>query len=360
MDDRPTRTLLNLAAGETSGFSTDEQFDALSTLASAPDLVLSQLLPLVLHQVRYSDAWRRLDPGSLKALEELNRALVIHDVVQRQWLENFLKVHLGDRTRLILLKGAAFHGNLYPSDAPRPSADIDVLVEEHNFAAVCDLVEKQGGRLKRAGARPVTSRTLFEAVYRIPGPVSVTFEVHRGLTKPWLFRIDYDGLWERSVGLPGHSSQQVRMLSPEDTLLHLAVHSFLHAAIPVHAVVDAHLVLTSWKVDEDVLVRRANQWGASTLLFTLLRRVDRVFENPAAQRLVPKLAPGWPRRLAANHLLPARAFRADAPRTRVRQALSLTLLDSNIRPLAFAAYYAGLRTADLAAGLFSQSDRPGN
>lgn len=350
MNREHAKALLRLAAGLDGQL--EEIRSALGAFASAGHPGLQQLLPGILHQARSSGAWSTLPESARTKLSRLSRTLVAKDVVQRQWLARFLTEHPGERVPVVLLKGAAFFGALYSRDVPRPSADVDILVRPSDFATLCETLETMQGVRKCDRTRPWTTQTLFEAVYEMPSVRPVIFEVHRALTKPYLFDIDEDGLWKRRVKLTEYADRDVGILAPEDSLLHLAVHSFLHAAIPAHALLDAHLILTRWTVDEDSVTNRASSWGAATMLCGLLRRVEYVFDNPAAGRMARRLAPAGRRRIALDRLLPLDSFAADAPRTRVRQAVSLNLLDGVSRPAMFTVYYAALRSADLAYNLF--------
>ncbi len=352
MNREHARGLLRLAAG-LPGRASDIS-SALEAFAALGHPPLQQLLPAIVHNARAGGAWSLLPDAAGDKLNRLSRTLIAKDVVQRQWLDSFLTEQLNRDIPVVLLKGAAFYGALYSRDVPRPSADLDILVRPGDFGTVCDKLEELDGLLKNDPLRPWTTRTLFEAVYEMPSVRPVIFEVHKALTKPYLFDIDEDGLWERRVEVPEYAAGNISMLSPEDSLLHLAVHGFLHAAIPAHALLDSHRILHRWAVDEDVLVARARRWGAATMLFALLRRVQLVFDDAAAERIAGRLAPSGHRRVAVDRLLPVESFAADAPRTRGRQAASLTLLDGMIRPALFTVYYAGLRGADLACTLFNR------
>jgi hypothetical protein len=128
---------------------------------------------------------------------------------------------LGKRgLRALPLKGAALAETLYLSVAERPMVDVDLIVL-HAFPEAVEALEESGFAVQE---RADHAWALEDS------ETKVTVELHRSLTScAGFFPIDGPGLWSRSREAPGQIS---RTPSPEDLLVHLALHaSFQHGLV---------------------------------------------------------------------------------------------------------------------------------
>lgn len=176
---------------------------------------------------------------------------------------------------VLLLKGVHLARFVYPEPALRTMADVDLMVPRDRLAQAEQVLLDLG-----YGPTPRPDPVAFCAwsnhlakLYLDGAPV---VELHWTIERPTSpFRIDLDGLWARSrpVELEG---VEVRVLAPEDLLLHLVLHVSYHHGFErsaLKALVDVDAVARGRGpgLDWAILVQRANAWGASRFAYTTLR-----------------------------------------------------------------------------------------
>lgn len=270
-----------------------------------------------------------------------------HRIVQDHWLQQFLANSKARDFPVVLLKNAAFAGTLYDESHPRLSADLDLLVTEHDFARACRLFDTMGRKGRSTETRHSSAASAFETSYEIIHMgVPVTVELHRNLTWPHLFNVEARDLWDSSLQCPRFSHESVRILSPENTLLHLAVHDFRHCSRQPHTLVDAARVIRIWNLSCEKLFSSATGWGARAVLFGLLDDLRRLGVSLSSE-LIERLDPGAPKRFLLHFLFPFDFSSHGSSHMRIRQLLSLGLLDTPGNLARFAVYYGRLRLADL-------------
>ncbi len=348
------RTLFALAAGDrAAALPCDAEQTAIDLLGPRRSLFL-RLIPRITRTLARAGALGSISERLAADLHRFSQSLVAHDLHQQQWLRRFLTERRPGDIPVILLKGTAFSGSLYPPDAPRLSQDIDLLVKPEQFHRMCEILAAEGEPLKVDTGRRYTWSRLFEAVFRIPGALPLLVEVHRDLTRAHQFRIEHHGLWERSDQSPEYQDPAVRQLSPEDTLLHLALHEYRHGAPQPHSYLDAWSVLNRWTPDLGRVVQLARRWGCSTILYSLLRRVEYWFdpegcEGDGLEGVLQALEPSGIKKAVLDRLFPCNCFepvRHTWPWP--QRTASLSLLDHTSRIPRFAFSYLAHRSADLA------------
>jgi len=124
---------------------------------------------------------------------------------------------------VILLKGAHLAEFVYGNIALRPMSDIDLLVKQSDLSKVWNVMIRQGYSTSRkeiggslSHLPPFTRRD------------SVTVEIHFNIIDPpFSSKVDLDGLWDRTQEVSFNGIEAL-MLSPEDLILHLCLHSALN------------------------------------------------------------------------------------------------------------------------------------
>jgi hypothetical protein len=358
------RPLLRLARSSAGGQGSladppDLLVDALEQLAQAPDPVVDPILPLALRGAVAHGLWDRLDPSSGRALDHRRLELVARVAHQRRWLERLLPRLESTGIGAVLLKGVGFDRALYPLDAPRVGGDIDLLVRGRDFDAVCSIVEALAAPAHSYRDRQVSRSRGYERLFLTGGPLGTLVEVHRALTVPDVFLIDHDALIERARPHPGLDAPAARILDPEDTLLHLAVHAFRHLRVENHALLDVHEVFTQWQPDASVLLERAGAWGARSALYRLLESAREVCRTLVPVDLLEQLRPGAMRDELSRRVYrfaSERELRLPDPGYRLTQLASLAAVpDRPAGVLRFGLRYAGWRALDLWAWFRSGS-----
>ncbi|GEM_PF-813826 len=329
--------------------------EALRPLSASIDPAITPLLPLIYHNTARTGLRCRLPPELTATLKNGTMRLVAQDLANRQWLlrnlEAFEKAHIP----VILLKGAAFAGTLYPDNTPRLGIDLDLLVTGDCFDDACAILGRTMNPVLLSDKRSATHDTLFERVFTPRDGGIPTVELHRDLTNPSIFHINQQRLWEASRRHPVYNSESVRLLSPEDTLLHLAVHAFRDLDFCNHNILDAHEVWCQWHPDPESLTDRATQWGARKALFYLLATCQASMGTPVSDTLLNSLKPsricdGINRKILQSPV-PSTTDRNTLGYRLIQLMSQLTFPDRLLWGIRFQVSYARLRVHDWIIGL---------
>ena len=244
------------------------------------------------HRIR-GIAYRLLEDGPCAAAVPAE----VKEQLRRAYLETAVfNAHLFQQTSRItrkliargidvmLLKGMHLARFVYAEPALRSMADVDLMVRRDRLAdAERVFVEEGFGPIPRPDIeeRCRWSNHLDKLV-KEGAPV---VEVHWTIERPrGPFPIDIDGLWSRSrpASLEG---APVRLLAPEDLLLHLILHCSYHHRFDRSALkglVDIHTVVVRnpSSFDWTSLIDRSIEWKASGFGYTTLRLAREILGTP--------------------------------------------------------------------------------
>ena len=218
----------------------------------------------------------------------------------------------------ILLKGAYLSGAVYPGAGLRPMNDLDLLFRPADLPAAVQALTALGygakTRLPEAGAR-VTKHT---STYRRAGEAAATpnpylspaagrtVEPHRSLEESWYgLRVDITpGVWERSREVTV-SGRPARALSPEDNLLHVAVHLVFHLIMGYPSLVqlmDLRFAADRWagELDWPCFQALATAAGAAPYAYGALRLAHHTLAAPIPVPMLTSLAAECPAALRAQ------------------------------------------------------------
>jgi hypothetical protein len=287
------------------------------------------------------------------ALQEIARSL-FHERRVRRILEESGAAGIA----VILLKGAAFQQSLYSASAPRVGSDIDFLVKESDFSRMCGLMARHMTEVFDVKRR-YSHETAFQWMFRSDDRNDPIIEIHRAITSPYVFAIREGDLLASSWPHPAYGSELIRVLSPEDNMLHLAVHAFRDLDYCTHNLLDAYEIWCQWKPDVSRLIEKSARWGATAALYYLLLSIKRLMDTPIPQQVIDRLEPPKFRRMINERILTAPIIRSGRhyhPAYRLIQAMSqLSMPDSPLGGLRFHADYVRTRALDLYRSLGSGS-----
>jgi len=193
----------------------------------------------------------------------------------------------------LLLKGAAYLGDLYDDPGARRLTDIDLLVRRSDAGRLARRLSQDGFQGQVGGLFPEDRR--FE-MWR-PGAAACRFEFHWSLRLPFRFGIDEDGIWERAVpvaleGVP------CRRAAREDALLyHVAHQADSYFGPSLKWVLDLREMLRRWSPDPVLLAARASAWRVRTALHLALRHLEKILPGEVPASLLEGVRPsslrGW-------------------------------------------------------------------
>jgi hypothetical protein len=181
-----------------------------------------------LHQLVGAGA---LPQGALEGLRQSYYGNVARNALLYKELHRVLVALQGMGSQTIILKGAALAETVYPNRALRAMSDIDLLVRLEELSRVEDRLLALGYALHphSLGTAWVKAHH-YHLVFVQPKATAsaIPLEIHWHLDRPsWPFAIDLEGLWARAV--PARiAGVESWMLSPEDLLLYLCLHTCKH------------------------------------------------------------------------------------------------------------------------------------
>ncbi|MDB4110572.1 nucleotidyltransferase family protein [Amylibacter sp.] len=203
---------------------------------------------------------------------------------------------------LIALKNSGIARSLYPILGASPMGDLDVLVDKADFRNAHSALTKFGYSMKFRS--PLEEEDIDSAEQHGGAEYSVTlesgnhlwFELQwRPIAGRWI-RVDQEpsatDLIKRSVEIDG---SQARLLSPEDNLLQVALHTAKHTYVRapgfrLHTDVDR--VVRSTNIDWDKFVEEVKRIEVKTAVFLSLALAHKLLRTPVPERVLIDIAPG--------------------------------------------------------------------
>lgn len=181
----------------------------------------------------------------------------------------------------IVLKGAAFGEGYYPSPELRHTGDVDVLVSPHQLdAAAAALVASGWTRGKAESFMARHMRHLPPVVH----PSGLPLELHRGLAVSY-YTLPYALLWQRSVWA-SVAGRRVRVLGPEDSLLHMCLHG-MGGERWLRWIIDACFLFEKHDgLDWDVFLNTTAQARAALPMHAALTYLARQMDAPIPARVL--------------------------------------------------------------------------
>lgn len=237
----------------------------------------------------------------------------------------------------VLLKGAALADTVYDQPEQRPMTDVDLWLTEQDMAAACALMadlgfDSPGEKEKRPLALQLLSGGEIQFVNRAQIPTLV--ELHFApLAGWWLQRtavVDNAAIWARREPLPGWKA--FFQLSPEDTVIQLAVHMSVNHQFGLAALrglVDIALTVQVRGLDWSVVAQRAASWQVATAVWLVFSLLQDLLAMPGLDDILQQLQPAaWRRRQLRRIISPELLLAGrDLQHGRERFLLLLLLVD---------------------------------
>ena len=226
----------------------------------------------------------------------------------------------------IPVKGISTAARWYGGLATRPCADVDVLVRREDLARARVALLAAGLKRPANDDFAAIAHEYHDPRWMAAAPTGpVTVELHWALWSPGSFDGGPTTLWagaERGRLL----DRDVLLLSPEDALLHLALHR-TRSALRLRWVADvAELVrVEAPTLDWDRVRWLAGDARARTATWTVLDLADRLLGAPVPANVLAALAPARPKRLVLDRTCGVDAMFRPRPADDLSQQPSLTL-----------------------------------
>lgn len=166
---------------------------------------------------------------------------------------------------LILFKGLALGERLYGDATLRPTCDIDLIVRESDLGVARELVARLGWSARHRFE-------IHEDFERHVGGIDLELELHWTSQRQGEFALPEARLWEET-----DEHEDVRLFTPEMTLLGMVLHASRHSFLPYRLIVDIAWAVEGWRNEMDWrrLGALASEVGAAPLVATLFALVER-------------------------------------------------------------------------------------
>ncbi|MGI8843809.1 MAG: nucleotidyltransferase domain-containing protein [Gemmatimonadaceae bacterium] len=244
----------------------------------------------VTYRLLADGSWANETPDTVLArLRSLYVGTATRNALYFRQTSKVIKVLASRGIPVMLLKGIHLARFTYHEPGLRSMADVDIMVRREHLAETEQVFLDQG-----YGPRPRPNLEEFcswsNHLAKLTKEGAPVVEVHWGVERPTSpFRIDVEGLWERSQSATLDGAP-VELLGVEDLLLHLVLHcsyhhrfdrSALKGMADIHAVVLKHESEINWHTVAD----RAASWGASGFTYTTLRLNSGILGTPVPEFL---------------------------------------------------------------------------
>ncbi len=262
----------------------------------------------------------------------------------------------------IPVKGIVVAETLYGDLALRPAADLDVLVRQHDLPQVRSILNALGFIQETTPDFGHVHHALHDPPYVFEhGSQRVRLDLHWTLWASYLFPIDITTVWERAT-LSQLRGVPLWLLSPEDTLLHLAIHRS-RSAIRLRLICDIAELLRRYghTLDWDYVLRQAAYGAARTALYSSLLCARELLGAPLPAGTLSRLGIGPVKARSLDVLWGPRAmFRPPTPNGSIRElsfAQRFAMLDDS-RQIIRGLGYRTVRAAKYLKSLVDTSNKP--
>ena len=231
----------------------------------------------------------------LKSKEKMERKIKLY-MAELDKIGEILSSH---NIELLALKNTGIARGIYPKLAESPMGDIDVLISPNHFKNAHDIMLSEGYKLDDRSPFKVED---FDSAYK-HGGTEYTCYLNDG-TKLWI-ELQWRSVSGRRISLDQEPSfndlirksipinnSKVRLLSPEDNLvqvcLHTAKHSFVRApGFRLHT--DVERIVRSYDIDWDLFLEKVSKMRIKTPVYISLFIPFKLFELNIPDFVLSKL-----------------------------------------------------------------------
>ncbi len=269
---------------------------------------LHGVVGLVRHNLAALAAASRLPEPSWRAMEQAAAQIAFDGMVHLRQLAGVVDALRSAGIEPLLLKGYALAELVYPDPVTRPSHDLDVLVRRDQVLPACQALAQIGCTLPDQATMDVQLANAYDLPVVLPlmAGLATVLELHWNLAPRGLFNLDLD-LWRARAEVFDLAGQPALRFSPEDMLLHLALHMRKHRYVGLRWLCDVAELLRRFAgpeaprpLDWEYVIGAARAAGLTVLLYTCLVLARRLLDAPVAPDLLVRLKPAAWRAMAAE------------------------------------------------------------
>jgi hypothetical protein len=328
--------LLRLACvTDHTDYAAEDLQQAIDTLNCLPDYIKvhQRLLPQLNAKAQLLGIFDQLTQHTKQLLVQNVQQGIITELAKSKQLKQILEVLAAHDIPVILLKGVAFSKLLYTSDAPRTSNDIDLLVKKEQWQQAQTAIGTIMAYAQKT--MPDVFGDVYEISFKPLSKIGNPLDLHNALTHPGLFNITERALWQNSVIHPYFNDANVRTLSPEQSLIHQAIHAYTDMNFCKYNLLDSHEIISTLKPDIALTIEIAKEWGASVSVYYLLKNCIDIMGSKLDARILHNIRPSRFRLYVADKLLASKFAQPTATkkpiRYRINQVLSHFVFTASVK-----------------------------
>lgn len=317
-------------------------------LDSSPNDLLLEFCPYIYHLLTEKGL---LDNASAQLIGQL-RAQAMHAAsiaVGRHHILGSLGNYLEKSgIQCILLKGAALDGMAYPDQAFRLGCDIDLLVKEEDYYRIEKALKGFAAPYDLYPERPQFTDFVTERSFIVKKPTPTSFDVHRELTIPYLYKYSLDSFFFHAITHPRH--RKLFTLNPEDNLLQFAMHGFYNLQNFNKHTLDAYQLIMKADINWEELFSRATKIKLIKPLLYLLDGMEQTFSYTPPSKHFADYKNMTIQRALAKYLMSPKYANSEKAGWyyRLRQLASQVLISGNLQGhLRFNYYHLKAKLLDL-------------
>lgn len=216
----------------------------------------------------------------------------------QSWMEFQRILNVLDQTKvkLVPIKGIVIADTLYHNIGLRPMVDIDLLIQEDGLSTFEKTILKLGYRKDLGGRSGNHWRKYYHHfVFKRTNSTSLylQLEIHWNLDFHMPNKIFFPKLWER-VKEETVDGIRMFMLSPEDTLLCLALHLRRHTrSLTLRHICDISELLKQYEnnLDWNYIVEEAEKNRIKSVLYFALFSASKLLDVSAPTNILEKIKP---------------------------------------------------------------------
>jgi hypothetical protein len=235
-----------------------------------------EFAPFLLEKITKGELWDVVSESLIKQLQAYSRTAAAKAAIREQVLGKIGERLSNNAIQAVLLKGAALHGYIYPKTSFRLGFDVDLLIRADDYDRIGNVLGGLATEVKKFSDDSEIKTLSVERSFVSVNPPLVSLDIHRELTNPYIYSIDYNELFNRSLVYPANE-KQFRLLSPEDNLVHFAIHAFYDLKLLSKQTLDTFVLIKSVPIDWVLLVNLAKQYRVQLPLMYLLQGLNYAF-----------------------------------------------------------------------------------
>ena len=303
--------------------------------------LLWRLIPLLRTKAVENKLFEQLSPSVQVFLSAAHKSQAALQLAYNSQLESVLRLCVSEQIPIVLLKGAALNGTVYPPHTFRAANDIDIWIDAGHWVRA-EAIFRQHMKYQ---SKPDTHvfGDLYELTFVPKNGPAFEVDLHKHLTHPQLFSVNYHDLFAARQPHLHYDERFVSILSPECSIIHQAIHAYNDMDFLKYNLCDTYMLITKNSIDWHLLVKTSKHFSVSHIVFILLTNVTNIFGLNIPEFVLQQLSPNLIQRKAGAYLLNSKHGNIANGKTlnyRLHQVASqYVFTHSVIKPLKFQMLY---------------------